>query len=160
MFLPKNNNFWVLIRLSSFLLPITWNKGSIRVKFHSFQFSPKNCHCPCAFASKLRFSNFLIRISSFLLPITSNKGSHKGSNKGSYFILSNSLPTIVNYCMFLPQNCNFRVLKRLSSFLLPATSNKRANVILSDSLPKSVNSHLLFSSYRVSFYLLIQIRGQ
>ena len=43
------------MRVQGFLLPVTSNKGSIRVKYHFVQFAPKKCLFPCVFAQKLRF---------------------------------------------------------------------------------------------------------
>ena len=45
VFLPKNYDFRVfIIRLLSFLLPITSNKGAIKVKFHFARLTSKNSH--------------------------------------------------------------------------------------------------------------------
>ena len=75
--LPKNCDVRVLIRILSFLLTITSNKGSIRIKFHFFPIYPQKLSIPICFFPKNYDVRVFIRLSSFHLPVTSNKGSIK-----------------------------------------------------------------------------------
>ena len=120
--MTEDYDFHVLMGygISSFLLPITSNKGSIRVKFNFVLFTPKmkKCQFPCMFAQKLRFSSphKVIKLSSFLLLVT--------SNKGQILFCPIFLPKIVNSHLFLRKNYDFRVFIKLLNVLLPVTSNK------------------------------------
>ena len=109
MFLTEDNDFQVLVGLSSFLLPLTSNQGS-RVK------KGRISSCPI-YSQKVEISmcfclniQFRVLISSFFLPVASNKGSNKGQ---------------MSFCQInLPKNYDFPVLIRLSSFLPLVSSNK------------------------------------
>ena len=75
VFLPKNYDFRILIRLSSILLPVTPNKGSIRVKFQFVWFTPKKSQFPCVLPKNYDFWDLIKRLSSSLLTVTSNEVS-------------------------------------------------------------------------------------
>ena len=108
MFLPKNYDFRVPISLPRFLLPITLNKWSIRVKFHFVQFT--HSVNPQVFLPKNYDFRVLTRLPSFLLPVTSNKGSirvrfhfvrftHK---KNQFLILSRGFLLVLPNNLMLP----------------------------------------------------------
>ena len=50
VFLTEDNNFQVLVGLSSLLLPVTLNKGYIRVNFYVVRFTPRKFQSPSGFA--------------------------------------------------------------------------------------------------------------